>query len=475
MRNWQNPSICTALLLSVLTAQAGCLAAWATNGDWGILPVVDNYRVLLSDRKLILAPLDQAAGTKRQKSGTFPTIEIQECPLVEINEPLDTSQIRNSLSAWQQSVRRSTFVTQRHHFLADILIGGSVQTSSQPLEASGGTQENTCEKENKDTLADIQIAGPEQLKALDKTFLSLLGLSYENLQKEHITSVRYRVRTRRIDTLVKDRDGNLAVATGEPDYLCPCPPVLVPGCRVLANIYAPVAGSILSPSDIMPVVKAKQFEKHEIHSDEHPLANSLLKLKTNEGLKIIFWGDSVTAGGFATSPQHFFTTRFLRLLQGAFPDNRISYLNMGVSGATSSRLLPSFASDVLAKMPDLIIVEFVNDYTQPVCVLNQVYESIIRQARTAGSDLLICVPHLVVPDFLAMHNWHDVANSPFPSLVRRICTQHNIACADVAHKWDCLQEEGLRPELLLTDKLLHPNDLGHKIYAEEIFACFQKN
>ena len=219
----------------------------------------------------------------------------------------------------------------------------------------------------------------------------------------------------------------------------------------------------------MPIEKGVTPICENCHEALH---TTLEKLKKGLGLKIVFWGDSITAGGFATNSRYFFVNQFLDGLYRLFPGNNIAYVNMGASGTNTAWRLPSFAGDVLSKHPDLVVVEFVNDFTLPPDTLEANYNAIIAQARAAGVELILCTPHLPTPRYLHLPTWHAVAESPYPTLIRKLCHSQGIALADVARRWDQLEQEGLRPEMLLSDRLLHPNNYGHKIYAQELLSCF---
>ncbi|KKR03523.1 MAG: Lipolytic enzyme, G-D-S-L [Candidatus Uhrbacteria bacterium GW2011_GWF2_39_13] len=73
--------------------------------------------------------------------------------------------------------------------------------------------------------------------------------------------------------------------------------------------------------------------------------------KINGVQKVVFYGDSITQGGwYLYYIQLFYATRF--------PDMRITIENAGVSGASATTSLPRLESDVLSSKPDIVYIMF---------------------------------------------------------------------------------------------------------------------
>jgi lysophospholipase L1-like esterase len=143
---------------------------------------------------------------------------------------------------------------------------------------------------------------------------------------------------------------------------------------------------------------------------------------------------------------------------------------MGIGGSNSSQRMDDF-DKAIAQKPDLVIVEFVNDFKLPPATVESNYSAMVAKAKAAGVRLLVCTPHLPLPSYLNMKSWTEVSNSAFPRYLRNLAKQEDIGLADVSMRWENLKAEGLPPEVLLTDGVLHPNEYGHEIYAQELYAC----
>jgi hypothetical protein len=130
-------------------------------------------------------------------------------------------------------------------------------------------------------------------------------------------------------------------------------------------------------------------------------------------------------------------------------------------------------TEVFGLKPDLIVVEFVNDFALPAHVLQHDYEVILDKAKEKNVRVILCAPHLPSPRVSRSATWESVAERPYVSILRELCKKNDfVALADVARRFQHLEKEGLRPELLYINGLNHPNDTGHAIYAEELVRCF---
>ncbi len=119
--------------------------------------------------------------------------------------------------------------------------------------------------------------------------------------------------------------------------------------------------------------------------------NSVLKDKT-----IVAFGDSITAaaGGWVS------------MLYGEFGGEVI---NAGVGGNVTAQALERIESDVIAKNPDLVIINFgMNDQAfqessnknlTPIDKYEENYRNIIEQIKATGSDIILVAVHDVNPKY----------------------------------------------------------------------------
>ena len=423
--------------------------------------IINGYEIQLGQRDMTITPVNKAG----EPVGKGTNLVVPPCPILDIKDAADYMTADDSFQVWLQAIRKSSAIADVKTFMRDIVIQNSIKlvgSQAGPAEAP---------KEATPLIEDRFLPTPAALHSLDQKFMTMLGVSNTILKTDPRARITYKVRTRRLDTVVKDAGGNLKLLTGTADTFAPDPPTLGEKETPLLNVFAPREDESLANYMLVGIGEPKR--PVSLGADNESLKPVLDKLKNKQGLKIVFWGDSISAGGFASSPQYFFTNRFQDGLSKLFPDNKLTVVNQAVSGSNTGWRLAKFDKEVIAEGPDLLIVEFLNDYTLRPEVLAENYKTIIAKAKAANIPLIICVPHPPVPSYVNASTWHAVIEGPYPKLLRKLCQEHGVAICDVAKRWDTIGKEGLKPKLLLVDGLLHPNNHGHKIYAEELLALFQ--
>jgi len=320
--------------------------------------------------------------------------------------------------------------------------------------------------------------GPEYKKgvdyAIDERWGAIASLPGGAIKKGQTAYVSYKYSGRRLDTVVVSDKGKVSLASGATAKSAPVPPQIPAGVLAIANIYVPPTPTSPHP-EIIPIktLQAVPLSNELRESNRKALSRTLAKLKTGEPLNLVFWGDSVTGGADASAPERFFTNRFMNGLRARFPQAQITVTNLGVGGTNTNHRLPGLDKDVLSRKPDLVVVEFVNDMMLPADQLEANYAKIVSSIKQSGAELILFTPHLPAPAVMSAPSWQAVAAKPYVKLVRRIAASSQVGLADVASRWEGLRREGLRPEFMLTDEVIHPNDCGHSIYAEELLKCFE--
>ncbi len=310
--------------------------------------------------------------------------------------------------------------------------------------------------------------------ALDEKWGAIASIPGGAIKKGQTVYVDYKHAGRRLDTVVVAENGKVSLQRGTTAKSAPVPPVVPPDLLALANIYVPPAIAGGSSLEIVPIKTLQPVPlANELRdANRKALTRTLAKLRSGGPVSIVFWGDSITGGADASSPDKFFSNQFLASLRGRFPTAQISATSLGVGATNTNQRLAGLATDVLSRKPDLVIVEFVNDLMVPVAELEANYAKIISQSKGAGAELILCTPHLPNPKVMAVASWQAVAAKPYIKLVRHTAATAQVALADVAARWNSLRREGLRPDFMLIDEVIHPNDRGHAIYAEELLKCF---
>jgi lysophospholipase L1-like esterase len=417
--------------------------------------IKEGLQAHISQRRISIQPGSLWVNDKHIHLRKEMAVYVPNCPLVAVkNEPVELT--ADSLKA----------VSSRHI----LQYSRASENDKAPIEgviAPGSVRV-------KPTEGDGNYYKPKIDYALDLRWGALSRVPTGAIKEGQKVFVDYTYFTRRIDTLIVDEAGKMKLLTGKPSRSAPEPPVVDPHSLPLANIYAAHGAEPLKVQDFMPITARGPAIESTLRreSDRRALKVTLDKLSKGQPVRIVFWGDSITAGADASAPERSFAHVLLAELQQKYPRSHIQAFNAGIGGSNTKGRLKDFDKEVTAHRPDVIVVEFVNDIhlTREVIELN--YRLIAEKARRTGAELLIVNPHWPAPQLLGVVDWSLVGKAPFYAVLRKLAGEHQVAFADVAKRWERLPREGLAPELVLVDKLVHPNNKGHALYAEEILKCF---
>jgi lysophospholipase L1-like esterase len=188
------------------------------------------------------------------------------------------------------------------------------------------------------------------------------------------------------------------------------------------------------------------------------------KLKEGKPVKIVAFGDSITAGGDATTPGLIFWMRWVESLQHKYPQARITAVNGATGGDSTVQGLQRLPSKVLAEKPDLVLVGFgMNDHNingVPIPQFEENLKQIIARIRNeAGAEIILFSAFPPNPHWkFGSHRMEEYEAATF-----RVARDTSCAFADVFNNWQALAAHK-KPEDLLGNNINHPNDFGHWIY-----------
>jgi lysophospholipase L1-like esterase len=282
--------------------------------------------------------------------------------------------------------------------------------------------------------------------------------------------------------LVRDTYGHTQIVVGQSDLTTPQPPILDPNQQLVANIFV----DYFSSGKNCEIFKISKEIKLDSHTSRGLIPKTLNKLKTGEPVKIINWGDSVTAGGDASKPEARYTFVFDKMLRTKFPKADITTTVIAVGGSTSRQWLypekfkhPTRAKDcnfaaIINSRPDLVTIEFVNDAGLKPVEVNEVYSDIRKRLEGIGSEIILITPHFTSPVLMPQETSRACETREYVFALRDFAIRNNIALADASARWEHLQFEGLPYITLLKNGINHPDDRGHAIFAQELIKCFDE-
>lgn len=198
------------------------------------------------------------------------------------------------------------------------------------------------------------------------------------------------------------------------------------------------------------------------------LSKTAGKLRKGGPFKIVAYGDSITAGGDATSLHLQFQERWASHLSARFPQAQITVENGATGGDGTVQGLERLREKVLDRSPDLVLVGFgMNDHNVGGPTPEQFTEnlkSIVTQVRdTTGAEAILFSAFPPNPDWKFGSHRMEL----YAAATRLAAGQLGCAYADV---WGVWMKALVRKDLpsLLGNNINHPNDFGHWLYFQAL-------
>jgi len=305
----------------------------------------------------------------------------------------------------------------------------------------------------------------------------------------------------RLDLVEVGPDGTVSLKKGPTTYVCPMLPEADPGQVALAGIYVAQWRAKASPfydgtsgplkgTTEYAVTKNEIFPIHAVEPIPpiHPgrLKATYAKLNAGQPVKIAFMGASVSVGAEApiwynkkpySEEDHSFRGRFIYGLRQRFPNAQITPIE-AFKGATTVDYAMEQLPGVLAQKPDLVLVDFGgNDMggpvggppRKPLADYEKSMESLIKQIRASGADVLVLAPAFVSP---WLKNHMSERQPDYAKASIEAANKQGAASVDPVAEINQLSARGIPPWSQVHNWINHPGDLGHEIYAEVLLRCF---
>ncbi len=217
--------------------------------------------------------------------------------------------------------------------------------------------------------------------------------------------------------------------------------------------------------------------------------------ETPRTFRVVAFGDSTTA--CRESIKKVYSQRLRETLSKSGPGYRFEVFNAGVRSHTTRHGRDRFERDVLARDPDLVIVQFgLNDscidvhkgktsprVTQTTYERNLVY--FISRLRERNAGVILMTPNPGRWTETIKKTWgkppyntddpmgFNLLNRKYAESVRRVAREMKVPLIDVYRLFvDYDKKEGRSMDELLPDGM-HPNDTGHRMIADALLPIIQ--
>ncbi len=200
------------------------------------------------------------------------------------------------------------------------------------------------------------------------------------------------------------------------------------------------------------------------------LPKTLQRLLAGDPLRIVAFGDSITAGGDASAPKLIFWERWADALRQKYPHATIEAINGATGGDSTVQGLARLSEKVIAQKPNLVLIGFgMNDHNREgygvsLPTFTENLSKLVDRVRTeSGAEVVL------FSAFPPNPKWHFGSHNmaAYAAATETVAREQRCAFADVYHLWLKLGKHK-KPEDLLANNINHPNDYGHWIYFQAL-------
>lgn len=207
--------------------------------------------------------------------------------------------------------------------------------------------------------------------------------------------------------------------------------------------------------------------------NEAALPRTISRLKNGPSLSIVTLGDSISAGSNASAlynsaPWQPAYPELVRRGLAEHSSHPVMMLNLAVGG-TSTEWGLTQVEKVVAAEPDLVILAFgMNDSAGRT---PESYQENTRRMIAAIRETRPACEFILVASMLGNRNWTTLQHEVFPQYRDRLSelVEPGIALADLTSIWEGFLEH--KQDWDQTGNgVNHPNDFGHRVYAQVILT-----
>lgn len=291
--------------------------------------------------------------------------------------------------------------------------------------------------------------------------------------------VSYQYGKMRLDAIVLTQDGKMRLIQGESHVSNPELPRIHPQEKLLGTIWISGRVERLDEANLFPTSAVKEYQP--IFTADEVLPKTLSKLERGETVRVLAWGDSVTACGYLP-PEDRWQCQFVARLQKRYPNAKIELIHEGWGGRNSRSYRnakpgtpKNYAEHVLNVKPDLVVMEFVNDSGLSPADVEKDYSEILADFQARGMEWIICAPHYVRADWMGLKSEKGIDEDPRPYVrgLKEFALKHRVALADASFYYGQLYRLGIPYSTLMVNNINHPNRFGMSLFADALMKIFE--
>ncbi len=181
------------------------------------------------------------------------------------------------------------------------------------------------------------------------------------------------------------------------------------------------------------------------------LLAAMKKAANGEKITIATIGGSITQGSSAINHENCYAERFFAWWKNKFADGNLEFVNAGLGGTDSYLGVHRMNDELLAKKPDVVIVEFAVNDSNPDFHINS-YDSLVRKILLSEQNPAVILLFTTMEDGTNLQETHSKIGKAYdlPMLSYRDHIMPKINSKEVL--WSDISPDNI-----------HPNDAGHEI------------
>ena len=217
--------------------------------------------------------------------------------------------------------------------------------------------------------------------------------------------------------------------------------------------------------------------------------------------KVVFFGDSVTQGCFEilredgefkllVDQPSCYGEKLMTLLRAKYPDTEFEMINSGISGDGLIEAEARVERDVLNFNPDLLVFCFMlnNMSRRDPKWYGEHLEILFDKFKAAGITTIVMSSNMVnkyvAPDTPEVHiemakDLVECQNGgvldSYEKKLREEAEKYGFYYVDAYGAWKKLDSYGIDTTMLLSNRLNHPTRKMHRLFADMLFDCIEKN
>lgn len=188
--------------------------------------------------------------------------------------------------------------------------------------------------------------------------------------------------------------------------------------------------------------------------DKTRLASAMRKAASGEKVTIGVIGGSITQGSLASRSDNCYASGFFRWWSDTFPEGDFEFVNAGIGGTDSYLGVHRVDEQLLSKAPDVVVVEFSVNDTDPV-VNKFSYDSLVRKILSSENSPAVILLFTTTNTGSNLQDVHMEIGSAYdlPMISYRDAVYPEIEAETLL--WKDISPDNI-----------HPNDNGHRMITQ---------